>query len=228
MGREPKEYGSQERHEHAKLGTAAQDHHLGVGDERAKVRHGPQSQEDHRRDHLELNGVEEDSQEADGLRWLAREAVEQAAEGQVHKQHAKADGKQQVGLQAAANGQVQQGEANGPHDQMAPGDGDETRIKCDLSKAVKNKLNVHGSLPKSGLSVFLCFGRSVQTGGQSHGGLQGQSQCAHAEDDTQEPYEKDPQPDDNVVGGNRRQQTEVAHDSILLRSDKKFGRTPLL
>ncbi len=111
---EVKEHGGHaQREEDAKLRRRAKQHQLGVGQQRAKVDHRADADEQDQREELVGDaGVEQRGQRALG--------ADQVGVGNVDQDRAKADGQQQRWLHVLFDGQVDQQRADGPHDGDAP------------------------------------------------------------------------------------------------------------
>ena len=110
---EAQEDRSGEGNKDAQLGPCADEKHLRVGNQRAKVGHATQSQEDEAWDHLPYDPVL--VEELEKLRVALGVAKERGIR-KVDKKNAKADGQQQIRLKVLDNGHVEEEQSYAPHD----------------------------------------------------------------------------------------------------------------
>ncbi len=121
--REAHHHGAEEGDEDAQLGRRPQEEGDGVGQQGREVRQGSDSHEDDDGVDFVL-GPEEDVVEKAPF-------VHDARQGQVDEDAAEGDGHQQEGLEALADGQVEQDEADDEHDEIARREAGESRLGED-------------------------------------------------------------------------------------------------
>ena len=109
-----------EGEEDAELRRRAEDHHLGVGEQRREVDHGADADKQQKREELVGNtGVEQHIDGAD-LLHAVNELGDGAGHRQVDQDRAEAHGQQQRGFHLFLDRQPDQQPADGPHDHLLP------------------------------------------------------------------------------------------------------------
>ena len=116
--------GSDESCKDAELCGCSQKQGLGVGNERAEVRHGSYAHEDQNREETALDtGIEEDLDESHGaLCTCCKRGIASGDVGErdVGKHAAHSDGDEQQGLESLLDGQIEEQESHEDHDEVAP------------------------------------------------------------------------------------------------------------
>ena len=118
----------QDGEEDARLGGGAAQKQLGVGQQRAEVDHG--SDADKQQNGQGLAGADahlkEPLDDAVGLPHPGSHLVNDPRRGQIHQNGTKPHGHEQSGLKSLFNGQPDEQSAHQVHDQLLPGDGQQT------------------------------------------------------------------------------------------------------
>ncbi|VTR64488.1 hypothetical protein DESC_190105 [Desulfosarcina cetonica] len=117
---ESQKKGSQVGDEDPQLGAGADNEGFGIGDHGAEVGHGPQAEEDHRRNDFPFDAVFVKGPDQLGVAVFGK--PHQRHQGKIDQEDAESDGYQKQGFILLHHGQVEKQKGNGDHDDLFEGE----------------------------------------------------------------------------------------------------------